>query len=285
MKPHTEEIIEGKEATCTEAGLTDGKKCSACGEILAEQEEIAPSHNYIDGICSACGEKEMASEGLEYIISSDRKSYSVKKGSCTDTVIYIPSTYEGLPVTKISDNAFFGYTGLTGIVIPKSVTSIGSFAFQNCTSLENINIPDGVTSIGANAFYGCSSLTSITIPGSVVFTNLDSYTFSECTNLTTVIINDGVKMIVSGMFWGCKNLTSVVIPDSVTSIGSSAFKKCINLTSIIIPDSIERDMGSQVFADCTSLTIYCEAERQPSNWSANWNSSSCTVVWGYKPEN
>ena len=36
---HTEEIVAGKAATCTETGLTDGKKCSACGEILLTQKE------------------------------------------------------------------------------------------------------------------------------------------------------------------------------------------------------------------------------------------------------
>ncbi len=56
---HTEEIIPGKSATCTETGLTDGKKCSVCGEILEEQEEIAmTSHVYdsdTDATCNVCG--------------------------------------------------------------------------------------------------------------------------------------------------------------------------------------------------------------------------------------
>lgn len=37
---HTEEILEGKAATDTEPGLTEGKKCSVCGEILVKQEII-----------------------------------------------------------------------------------------------------------------------------------------------------------------------------------------------------------------------------------------------------
>ena len=42
---HIEEIIPGKDATCLEAGLTEGKKCSVCGEILVEQQQIpAKSH-------------------------------------------------------------------------------------------------------------------------------------------------------------------------------------------------------------------------------------------------
>lgn len=37
---HTEETIPGKAATCTEAGLTEGKKCTTCGKITMEQTEI-----------------------------------------------------------------------------------------------------------------------------------------------------------------------------------------------------------------------------------------------------
>ena len=37
---HTEEIVAGKSATCTEAGLTQGKKCSVCKAELVKQESI-----------------------------------------------------------------------------------------------------------------------------------------------------------------------------------------------------------------------------------------------------
>ena len=40
-KPHTPEVIPGVAATCTETGLTEGSKCSVCGEILVAQTEIA----------------------------------------------------------------------------------------------------------------------------------------------------------------------------------------------------------------------------------------------------
>ena len=72
---HSPEIVEGKDATCTESGLTDGERCSVCGETLKAQEEIpALGHDFGDwsvteeaGIghegeelrtCSRCGEKE-----------------------------------------------------------------------------------------------------------------------------------------------------------------------------------------------------------------------------------
>ncbi len=69
---HTEVTIEGRAATCTQKGLTDGVKCSVCGEILTPQTEIAKlAHTRVkiagkpatctqtgltDGVkCSVCG--------------------------------------------------------------------------------------------------------------------------------------------------------------------------------------------------------------------------------------
>lgn len=39
-KGHTEVAVAGKAATCTEAGLTEGKKCSVCGTVTVEQKTI-----------------------------------------------------------------------------------------------------------------------------------------------------------------------------------------------------------------------------------------------------
>ncbi len=46
-KGHTEVIDNGAEATCTEAGLTEGKHCSVCNTVLVAQETIpAKGHSY-----------------------------------------------------------------------------------------------------------------------------------------------------------------------------------------------------------------------------------------------
>ena len=56
---HTSEVIEGYAPTCTETGLTDGSKCSVCGEILVDQQIIpATGHAYddeYDAECNNCG--------------------------------------------------------------------------------------------------------------------------------------------------------------------------------------------------------------------------------------
>ena len=70
---HTEELLSGKSATCTQDGLTGGKKCSVCDALLQAQEVIpASGHHYGDWttttegskerICELCGEKEQQAE-------------------------------------------------------------------------------------------------------------------------------------------------------------------------------------------------------------------------------
>mgnify|MGYP005805039819 CR=1 FL=1 len=48
---HTPEVIPGKAATCKETGLTDGSKCSVCGEILENQAvlPVLTEHSWNDG--------------------------------------------------------------------------------------------------------------------------------------------------------------------------------------------------------------------------------------------
>ena len=56
---HQSEVIPGVPATCTEAGLTEGEKCSVCGEILVAQEEIPAlghTEEVIPGVAATCTE-------------------------------------------------------------------------------------------------------------------------------------------------------------------------------------------------------------------------------------
>ena len=148
---------------------------------------------------------------LTFTLINGDTEYSVS--DCLETAsgsLDIPSTYNGLPVTSIGNEAFNGCTSLTGITIPDGVTSIQSRTFANCSNLASITISDSVTFIDFRAFADCTSLTSITIPSSVTSIGVSAFS-------------------------GCYNLTNITIPDSVTSIGNGAFYACTGLNEINLP--------------------------------------------------
>ena len=242
--------------------------CETCDEFKDKQEHSVLS----SGECSVCGELVGATEGIVYEVLSDGTAQVVMYEG-TATRVRIAETYQGAPVTKITNEAFKN-SNITSIVIPDSVTLIGNSAFYYCDRLTSVVIGDGVTSIGSNAFYECESLTnvvigdnvtsigygafvycrsltSIEIPDSV--TSIGESAFYYCDGLTSIVIPDGVTSIGDYAFYNCDSLTSIVIPDSVTSIGNYAFYNCDNLTSIEIPDSVT-SIGDYAFAYCDSLT-------------------------------
>ena len=223
-------------------------------------------------------------EPAKLIFEKTDAGYSVTGYEGTPTVVVIPETYEGLPVTSIRDISFEGCTSLTSVTIPASVALILPTAFSSCPSLERLTVVPGnpvyhsagncvietetgtliqgcnnsviptdgsVTSIGDYAFAYCTSLASVTIPESV--TSIGSYAFYNCTSLTSVTIGDGVTSIGRYAFYNCDSLTSIVTPDSVTSIGSYAFSGCTSLTSVTIGSGV-KSISSYAFSGCSNLT-------------------------------
>lgn len=240
-------------------------------------------------------EKVEYSEGLAYTGHTSGfatvQNYTVSGvGTCTDTDIIIPDTYEGVPVTGIDSSAFQDCANITSVTVPNSVTSIAASAFRR-SSITSVTIPNSVTTISQNSFEGCANLTSVTIPNSVTY--LGDNSFQDCSSLTSVTIGNGLTSMGSMMFYRCTNLatvtfaensklsslgtaafastglTSIEIPNSVTSIGNEAFYGCTGLTSIEIPDRVT-SIGNYAFEDCTNLTsVTINAETAPTLSSKN----------------
>ena len=299
---------EGTPASCEKNGTVGHKTCSACeksfdkdGNELTSLVDPAKGHNYVDRVCENCGLRS-ASEGLSYTMNMDYTGYYVKGiGTCTDTEIVIPATYNGFPVIDILSSAFENNTTITGVTFLGNIKFGNKNAFKGCTSLTSITFHDSMTTIGEGAFQNCTALTEIIIPEFI--TTVKKNAFSGCTGATKVVINGGNKTFESGAFaipggaleavyadslenWVTNNFGSnplgyaqnlyvggekiegrLTIPEGIETISAGAFSYWLGITELEIPASLKRLSG---FIDCTNLTgvyisdlaAYCSLESE-----------------------
>lgn len=198
-------------------------------------------------------------EGLEFTLNDDGKSYSLTGvGTCTDTDVVIPSTYNGKPVTNIAEDAFVWNDTIISIVIPDSVTSIERHAFFSCSALVTINIPDSVTSIGEFIFMDCVSLENIDVDeNNQHYKSIDGNLYTK----------NGDTLIQYAIG---RSEESFIVPDSVNYIGDYALALSKSLKSITIPESVT-DIGFMVFTSCRELANIEVDENNPHFESIDGN--------------
>ena len=235
--------------TCT----TDGEKdCTATvtfnNQTYTDVKTVTvekTGHSISGNSCVYCGQP--ASEGLAMVLISEGEYTVSGIGTCTDTEILIPTTYNGLPVVSVEASAFLNNTAITSVVLPDSITSIGEKAFNGCESLTSVLFGKNsqLSSIGPGAFNYCYSLESITIPESV--TNIGSDAFIYCYGLRSVTFGENSQLtsIGDGAFNWCESLESITIPASVTSIGEWAFVECYRLVEVWNLSKLNITAGSE----------------------------------------
>ena len=179
------------------------------------------------------------SDGLAYTKNSDGTYTVTGIGTCADTDIIIPPTYNGAAVVSIEYGAFRANSKITSVSIPDCITSINPTAFEICASLNSINVDENNSAymdIDGNLYtkdgkiliqYAIAKAdTEFTVPDGVI--ELDAYAFSENRYLKYVDTN-GVEIIGTSCFQSCNKLESVSIFDRITSVGSYAFSYSYNI--------------------------------------------------------
>lgn len=120
-------------------------------------------------------------------------------------LIRVPMAFSGshrVPdsVTSVHNYAFQGCTRLTGIQLSSRLQKIPENAFWGCTALTSLVIPDGVTAIGQYAFWDCTALTDIALPAKLE--RLERHLFDGCDSLNQLVVPESVNWAEADAFYG-----------------------------------------------------------------------------------
>lgn len=215
-------------------------------------------------------------------------SYYVEGYIGSSTIVNIPATYNGKPVTSIENVAFNNKTNITKVYISENIKNINASSFNGSNNLEEfivssdnsymqsidgviydktgktlmfcpkgktgiLDIESGITSIGYFAFYGCRKLTDIIIPDSV-------YDIRENALNNTVWYDekpDGLVYAGKVLYKYKGNMPvntvmNTILPDT-KGIAGEAFATLNNLIDVTIPNGVLY-IGNSAFASCNGLT-------------------------------
>lgn len=246
-----------EEPTCTETG--EKTFTCDCGDSYTE-EIPAKGHNFENGECTDCGEKEAdpyetapanAYSNWNYTLDDTNNIITLNyyKGSETDVIVYAnyvigEKTYK----TQLKSNKQGYYESRTYAYMfnadshPNTATE--DTKFTNNEKIKSIKFSknidtSNVTGMGA-MFYKCKSLTTIEGLGSFDTSNVTDMTFmfSGCESLDNLDISSFDTSNVTSMknmFNVCKSLTNLDIShfntSNVTEM-SYMFSQCESLTSL-----------------------------------------------------
>ena len=201
-----------------------------------------------------------------------------------DTVLDIPDTADGLPVTGIGDGAkpiVSGNKTLTAVHLPDTIKTINAHAFE-FIALEELTIPDTVETIGDRALY--SVPIPVSLPASlkhlgseacahygplhdelVIPGSLESMSYGAFSQIAVgrYVINgesghfsvregslysaDGKELIAAATGRG----TAFTVPEGTEVIWPYAFSGS-RITDIALPSSV-REIGPNAFYGCSYL--------------------------------
>ena len=163
---HSEADVLGIIPTCTETGLTEGKKCAVCGEVLVEQQEL-PSLGHAEEVnagknatctetgltegkhCSVCNEILVAQEVVpanghtyESVVTAPtctEQGYTTHTCHCGD--VYADSYVDALGHTEANDEA-----------IAPTCTATGLAEGKHCSVCNEILVAQEVISANGHTY-------------------------------------------------------------------------------------------------------------------------------------
>ena len=189
----------------------------------------------------------------------DLQDARIVKGGGHDDDFY------GLDDDVIGGCMFLRCAKLCEIILPNSLTGINGEALSG-TGITTLMIPKSVTNIAPGALGGCNNLASLTVEDGnpVYYSAPNSNAIFEHSSGTliggcaTTVIPEGTTTIGAFALWSLSGLKTITLPESLTTIGDNAFYGC-ELSSIHIPKNVT-SIGFNAFSayGLTAITVDSE---------------------------
>ena len=189
--------------------LGDGVKCLTWKFDENGEFKAGPKHNFVNGVCENCQEKDAM--GVTYAYDSASDTYFVAGYTGDSETVNVfgtwnDGTHDEKAVTFVRANAFETNSIIKKVILPASVTDLDGYVFLNCPNLEYVSMV-GVKNLVKTTqgdLKNAGKRSTATYPQNE-FTYMN---FQGCAKLTTIVV--GKEFVVGeNMFNGATAYVNV----------------------------------------------------------------------------
>ena len=189
--------------------LGDGVKCLTWKFDENGEFKAGPKHNFVNGVCENCQEKDAM--GVTYAYDSASDTYFVAGYTGDSETVNVfgtwnDGTHDEKAVTFVRANAFEANSIIKKVILLASVTDLDGYVFLNCPNLEYVSMV-GVKNLVKTTqgdLKNAGKRSTATYPQNE-FTHMN---FQGCAKLTTIVV--GKEFVVGeNMFNGATAYVNV----------------------------------------------------------------------------